>query len=390
VLEHFRSHPKQSLGVIAFNLPQQMRILDELERLRREHPEFEEFFRENRDEPFFVKNLENVQGDERDVIFLSVGYGPDETGRVAMRFGPLNRQGGERRLNVAVTRARFAMRLASSLRAHDIDLSRTNAVGVRLLRAYLDYAERGTIALLGAITEAGTHGFESSFEQEVFEELTRRGLTIHPQVGCSSFRIDLAIVDPHVPGRYVLGVECDGAAYHSSATARDRDRLRQEVLESLGWRFCRIWSTDWLRNREDQVRRVFEALDQACRKTPTPPTPERPISAEVNKEATPLSSERPPVTPRPAATHHFDSIDEVPDKILRDLLLEILQMCGATPEEELVRAVRGRLGFERTGSRIQERVATQINELLRLKRISRGADGRLQITSSQPERPSKI
>src|SRR5262249_35146588 len=153
------------------------------------------FFREGRDEPFFVKNLENVQGDERDVIFLAIGYGPDETGRVAMRFGPLNQQGGERRLNVAVTRAPRRMTVGSSMHAHDMDLSRTGARGVKLLRAYLDYAERGAEALRGAITAAGEREFDSPFEREVYEELTRRGLAIHPQVGCSGFRVDLAVVD---------------------------------------------------------------------------------------------------------------------------------------------------------------------------------------------------
>jgi hypothetical protein len=238
VMAHLRDHPAESLGVIAFSQRQQLRILDELERLRRAVPDLEQFFSDERDEPFFVKNLENVQGDERDVIFLGMGYGPDETGRVAMRFGPLNRQGGERRLNVAVTRARQRMTVVSSMRAQDIDLSRTGAVGARLLRAYLDYAERGTEALRWGVTEAGERDFDSPFEREVFEELSHRGLTLHRQVGCGGFRIDLAVVDPRAPGRYLLGVECDGATYHSSATARDRDRLRQQVLEGLG---CRPW-----------------------------------------------------------------------------------------------------------------------------------------------------
>src|SRR5205823_6539960 len=264
VIEHARQHPDGvSLAVIAFSQRQQMQVLDELERLRKEEPELEPFFREDREEPFFVKNLENVQGDERDVVILSVGYGPDETGRVALRFGPLNRQGGERRLNVAVTRARRRMTVVSSMHAHDIDLSRTNAIGVELLRAYLDYAERGSEALGAAITGTGEHGFDSPFEKEVYEELTRGGLTVHPQVGCSGFRIDLAIVDPKAPGRYLLGVECDGATYHSSATARDRDRLRQDVLEDLGWSICRVWSTAWLRDRAGQVLRVAHAMEKA-------------------------------------------------------------------------------------------------------------------------------
>jgi very-short-patch-repair endonuclease len=263
VLRHFREHPKQSLGVIAFGQHQQTCILDELDRLRRANPDLEDSFREDRDEPFFVKNLEIVQGDERDVIFLSVGYGPDETGRVAMNFGPLNKQGGERRLNVAVTRARERMTVVSSLRAQDIDLSRTTALGVQLLWAYLDYAERGPEALRAAIKEDSNRDFDSPFEREVHEELKRHDLQLHRQVGCGGFRIDLAVVDSRAPGRYLLGIECDGATYHSSATARDRDRLRQEVLEQLGWRICRIWSTDWLRDRAGQVRRVLAALEKA-------------------------------------------------------------------------------------------------------------------------------
>ncbi|HXG10904.1 MAG TPA: DUF4011 domain-containing protein [Gemmataceae bacterium] len=376
VLEHFRDHPEQSLGVIAFNLHQQMRIQDELEQLRRAHPEREEFFQEDRDEPFFVKNLENVQGDERDVIFLSVGYGPDETGRVAMRFGPLNQQGGERRLNVAVTRARQQVRLISSLRAPDIDLSRTNAVGVRLLRAYLDYAERGPSALAGAITEAGARGFDSPFEQAVCEELTRRGLTVHSQVGCSGFRIDLALVDADCPGRYLLGVECDGAAYHSSATARDRDRLRQEVLESLGWRICRIWSTDWLRDREGQVRRVLAALAKARQEAahPSPAAPAPP--APCPRAEAPGEPQEPAV---PAAVPSYRSIDDVPGDALRAAVLDVLRSCGNTGDEDLVKAVRAQLGFERTGPRIRERIETVIHELLRAGTICRTADGRLQV-----------
>jgi very-short-patch-repair endonuclease len=378
VLAHFRQRPTQSLGVIAFSQRQQMRILDELERLRRANPELEEFFRADRDEPFFVKNLENVQGDERDAIFLGIGYGPDDTGRVALRFGPLNRQGGERRLNVAVTRARRMMFVISSMHAHDIDLSRTGAIGAKLLRAYLDYAERGTAALPGAITGAGGHGFDSPFEQEVFEELTRQGLTVHPQVGCSGFRVDLAVVDPAAPGRYLLGIECDGASYHSSATARDRDRLRQEVLEGLGWRICRIWSTDWVRDRAAQVRRVQAALERAQREDPEPAR--TPAAPEV---ARPENGQREPVVAgsvsaaEPAALD-YESIDDVPEAELQRVVCAALQTFGATEEGELIQAVSRQLGFKRTGKRIQARIEECLEELTRLGQVSRTADQRLQ------------
>ena len=271
VMEHARTTPDRSLGVIAFSQRQQDRILDELEILRRANKESEEFFAAAREDAFFVKNLENVQGDERDVIMLSVGYGPDEAGKVMMRFGPLNRSGGERRLNVAVTRARHAMTVVASMTAADIDLSRTGAEGAKLLKAFLDYAERGPIALASAITEANQRGADSPFEQEVGDELARRGLTIHRQVGCGGYLIDLAITDAS-GGKYLLGVECDGATYHSAATARDRDRLRQAVLEGLGWRLVRVWSTDWVRDRAGQVNRVLTALEES-RKGPAPTAP---------------------------------------------------------------------------------------------------------------------
>jgi very-short-patch-repair endonuclease len=379
VLAHFRQSPDESLGVIAFSQRQQLRILDELEQLRRANPDLEEFFREDRAEPFFVKNLENVQGDERDVIFLGIGYGPDETGRVAMRFGPLNRQGGERRLNVAVTRARRRMAVVSSIRAHDIDLSRTGAYGAKLLRAYLDYAERGPEALPGAITGAGEHAFDSPFEQEVYEELNRRGLTVHPQVGCSGFRIDLAVVDPRAPGRYLLGVECDGATYHSSATARDRDRLRQEVLESLGWWICRIWSTDWLRDRLGQVQRVQAALEKAQHERAAPPR------APAAPETTPPAegfSEKAAVRTVPVtspATRSYASIEEVPEAVLRELLCSSLHTFGATEANELAQAVARQLGFKRTGRRIQARIEACLEGLIRAGQIRRAADQRLQM-----------
>lgn len=376
VLAHFRQFPKESLGVIAFSQRQQMRILDELEQLRKANPDLEEFFHESRDEPFFVKNLENVQGDERDAIFLGIAYGPDETGRVVMRFGPLNREGGERRLNVAVTRARSRMTVITSMRAADIDLSRTCAVGVKLLRAYLDYAERGTEALSGAITAAGEHGFDSPFEQEVYEELTRHGLALHPQVGCSGFRIDLAVVDPKAPGRYLLGVECDGATYHSSATARDRDRLRQEVLEGLGWQICRIWSTDWLRDPKSQVLRVLSALSKAQQHgVPVPPTSvPRPEIQSV--EALPDNAALPSV---PLS---YGSIEDVPDSVLYEVVCESLRTYFATQEEELIQSVTRQLGFKRTGTRISARIKASLESLIQAGKVSRTTDQRLQLAAS--------
>ncbi len=384
VLEHFREHPEESLGVIAFSQRQQLRILDELEHLRLANPDLEEFFGEGRDEPFFVKNLENVQGDERDVIFLSVGYGPDEVGGVIRHnFGPLNRHGGERRLNVAVTRARQRMIVVSSLRAENIDLSRTKAFGARMLRAYLDYAEHGPETLRAAITEDGDREFDSPFEREVQEELTRQRLTVHRQVGCGGFRIDLAVVDPSAPGRYLLGVECDGATYHSSATARDRDRLRQEVLESLGWHICRIWSTDWVRDRGAQVRRVLAALEKARRQPPPspPPSPTSPVPLPQEKHG-PESGGRSVVPTHPAPAN-YDSIDAVPSSTIKEELIRFLQAYGATESDDLIQALARRLGFKRVGKRIQARIEEEIEWLVRAGDVRRAADQRLQVPPGQ-------
>jgi very-short-patch-repair endonuclease len=385
VLAHFRAHPDQSLGVIAFSQRQQRAILDALERRRRACPELEGFFREDTQAPFFVKNLENVQGDERDVIFLAVGYGPDETGRVMMRFGPLNRQGGERRLNVAVTRAKHGMTVISSMRAEDMDLSKTKARGVHLLRDFLDYAERGLDAVKATITEDGERGFDSPFEREVAEELQRQGLTVRPQVGCSSFRIDLAVVDPRAPGRYLLGVECDGATYHSSATARDRDRLRQQVLEDLKWRICRVWSTDWLRDRNGQVQRVLEALRQAQAapvSVPAAPTaplpPAAPASTAVEAMADEMQEAAQPTEAR------FASIDDVPESTLRDEILRVVVQCGATEQGDLTQSVARALGFRRTGNKIQARIEAMIASLEGDGSLTRAADGRVRKAEKLP------
>jgi very-short-patch-repair endonuclease len=291
IFDHFSTNPQQSLGVIAFSETQMTAIDDAVRHLRTAKPEFERFFAENEPEPFFIKNLENVQGDERDVIFFSVGYGHDEAGKMLMNFGPLNRAGGERRLNVAVTRAKHKVKLVSSILPQDIDLARTQAKGAALLKNYLEYAQRGPSALAGINEFNPDVECDSPFEEEVCQALQARGLTVHSQVGCSGYRIDLAVVDDAHPGRYLLGIECDGKTYHSSKTARDRDRLRQTVLEDLGWRILRIWSSDWVRNREAQVMRVIEAL-AAAKTTPIEIADQTPLSAAAQEPQESLPVDR--------------------------------------------------------------------------------------------------
>lgn len=249
-----------SVGVVTFNAEQQKLIEDLLDAERRKDPEIEYHFAEERLEPVFVKNLENVQGDERDIMYFSITYGPHELGvPPSMNFGPMNRDGGQRRLNVAVTRARYELRVFSSLTPEEIDLSRTQAEGVRDLKHFMEFAERGPRALAEAVFGSiGT--YDSPFEKAVAEALTTRGWQVHPQIGVSRFRIDLGIVDPDLPGRYLAGLECDGATYHRSATARDRDKLREMVLRNLGWKIVRIWSTDWWLDPATALEKTDAAL----------------------------------------------------------------------------------------------------------------------------------
>lgn len=236
---------KRSIGIVTFNGEQQRLIENLLDQERRSHPELESFFDPTRrHEPVFVKNLENVQGDERDVILFSVAVGPDENGRTAAQVSSLNREGGHRRLNVAITRARRELVVFATLRPEQIDLSRTNARGVRDFKHFLEDAQRGARAIAEAFTPAGL-ATESPFEDAVKAALEGRGWELRPQVGVSSFRVDLGVVHPDAPGRYLAGIECDGATCHRSATARDRDRLREMILTDLGWTIHRAWSTEW-------------------------------------------------------------------------------------------------------------------------------------------------
>lgn len=252
-----------SMGVVTFNTEQQRLIEDLLDQERRLDPDLEPFFGVGCQEPVFVKNLETVQGDQRDVILLSIGYGPTEPGAqtMSMNFGPLNRQGGERRLNVAVTRATTEVLVFASFDASMIDLTRTSAQGVEDLKHYIDFAARGPVAL-GQATRllGGTSGYDSDFEEAVAEGLRRHGWTIRTQVGVSKFRIDLGVVHPDAPGRFIAGVECDGATYHSSPSARDRDRIRHIILEHLGWRLLRVWSTDFFLDPEVSIEKLHTRL----------------------------------------------------------------------------------------------------------------------------------
>ena len=261
VLDHYETNPDLSLGVATFNIQQRDLIQDEIERLQKENSWFEEQIKrtDNSHEPFFVKNLENVQGDERDVIFISTTYGPDKnSGKVYQRFGPLNRPTGWRRLNVLITRAKKRVEIFSSMTPSDIIDTPQTSLGVRSLKGYLEYAKIKKIPEYGEITGKEP---DSDFEIAVAKSLHKYGYRTEYQIGVTGFFIDIGVYNPNRSGEFILGIECDGALYHSGKSIRDRDILRQRILESKGWVIHRVWSTDWFKNKQAQLEKLLKLLD---------------------------------------------------------------------------------------------------------------------------------
>jgi len=279
-IEHHLLHrPEESLGVVAMNVKQAEQIERALEQLAKQNPALQEARDRNdkTDEPLFIKNLENVQGDERDVIYISNTYGPMEVGgKVPQRFGPITGGDGWRRLNVLYTRSKKRMQVFASFGAGDLLLTGTSSRGLQALRDFLQFAESGRMPHIRESERAP----DSDFEVAVIEALERHGYQCEAQVGVAGFFIDLAVRDPGQPGRYLMGIECDGAAYHSAKSARDRDRLRQSVLEQLGWRIRRIWSVDWFRNARLQIEPLLQEL-ASLRTEPTQEQIESPAEEQV-------------------------------------------------------------------------------------------------------------
>jgi superfamily I DNA and/or RNA helicase len=248
----------KSLGVIAMGIGQQDCIRECLHERLKIHPDLVEFLDEEKSGGLFIKNLENVQGDERDIIFLSIGYGKNPEGKFFQRFGPINQEVGHRRLNVAVTRAKEKVYVFSSFHFTDIRIDEKSKKGVRFLQSYLKYAETGEIdRSIGNSFEK----CESPLEEQIMKALQDLGYTVRSQIGCSNYRIDLGIVHPKQQDKFILGIECDGAMYHSAQTARERDRLRQQILENMGWKIHRIWSRDWWRNKNNEIHKIKMKLE---------------------------------------------------------------------------------------------------------------------------------
>jgi very-short-patch-repair endonuclease len=371
-----------SLGVGTLNLRQQMAILDELEIRRRNGPAIEPFFDRSGPEPFFVKNLENIQGDERDAIFLSITYGKGIDGRLRYNFGPLNRENGWRRLNVLITRARRQMRVFSSIRDHDINPAGATSDGPRLLREFLAYAEHRRLESSRAVALGDA---ESPFEQDVCQELMNRGVQVQSQVGACGYRIDIGVRDPDVPGRFVCGIECDGMAYHSLETVRDRDRLRQQVLEDRGWTIHRVWSTDWFKDRKGQIDRLMKAIEQSrtqAKVEDQQAQEERLVEARVSAVEAPPAT---PPAPEPAeykralapqyVAHQFkiapsgELLDARPE-VLVEMVVAVVNHEGPVHETDLIGRICDAWDTS-AGSRIKGAIQAAASAAARQKRVQK-------------------
>jgi very-short-patch-repair endonuclease len=379
VMNHARIAPDLSLGVVAFSAAQRRAIVDELEMSRRQSAQTEEFFTAHPNEPFFVKNLENVQGDERDVMFISVGYGRNQQGRMLMRFPTLGSEGGERRLNVLITRAKRRCEVFSSITDEDIDLDRAHGQGVAAFKLFLRYARTGDLDM----SQPTGREFDSVFEEQVADALTRRGYLVKQQVGQSGFFIDLAVVDPERPGRYLIGIECDGAAYHSSRAARDRDRLRQAVLEDHGWTIHRIWSTDWFKQPDAQLRETIKAIEATQRdaesempRESTDTIVEPTVSIARTFPSTSVAQTQEAVISVPYGEASFavstrHDIHEVSVEYLTGIIRRIIEFEAPIHEDEIVIRVRTLWGQKRAGGRIQSAVQRGLRTIDQIPGISR-------------------
>lgn len=263
VIEHLKNRKSRSLGVATFSMAQKSAIEDKLMHSQETRELISEYNKIHANEKFFVKNIETIQGDERDSIFISVGYGKSVgSASKTISFGPLSQQNGDRRLNVLISRAKYQCKVFSSIHYFDIDTDGNQNQGVAKLKAFLKYAETGEMDTPKITGE----DYDSEFERSVASELTKIGYEVVCQVGSAGFKIDLAIKCPDYPGKYLCGIECDGATYHSSLSARERDRIRQEILESKGWKILRIWSTDWFRNKELEIGKIDKNIKGLSRR----------------------------------------------------------------------------------------------------------------------------
>jgi very-short-patch-repair endonuclease len=370
VLQQATQRPSETLGVITMGVKHAQRLEAAIDAALKERPDLAAFFDDSRTERFFVKNIERVQGDERDAIILSVGYGKDRSGKLPYRFGPLLTEGGERRLNVAITRARQRMTLVSSFEHRDMDPNRSQARGVELLRLYLQYAaSQGKI-----LGETGHSSVPlNPFEADIYDTLTAKGIPLLPQWGVSRYRIDLVAQHPQKSERFVLAIECDGASYHSAPTARDRDRLRQQQLEALGWRFHRIWSIDWFIRREEEIKRAVAAFQAAVEHADHIDTQkDKPVHSAPKQNKVTQSERLEQPEPETSPSNQRGQRPNVPQRSkigdytqaeLVALIRWILSDGCLQTDDQICAEMVQELGFKRRGVRIEEAVRAALKKV---------------------------
>lgn len=342
VISYYQKFPDKTLGVATFSTRQQEAIRHEVDILLRDNPEVEMLMRPANGEHFFVKNLETVQGDERDTMLISIGYGFDENSRLSRNFGPLNQSGGERRLNVLITRARERCVVFSNFRGADLQVDSDSSSGIAALAKFLTYAEdRSSLTCSTTPAVLDDSGY---FPGSVGVMLEDRGFTIARNVGCAGFRIDLAILDPKDPGVYLAGILCDGPNYWSSEVTRDRDRLRIQVLEGLGWNLIRVWSAEWFQHPVSCTKILLDYLEEVQKPLELVVEPEVVPVKKVKAAASPaLAKKEPTKTTSPVYSkvdlepyvscvecelvkyHQFAS---VPDHVLATAILQIVSVEG--------------------------------------------------------------
>ena len=376
VVDRLRDGSGRSLGVIAFNSTQAAAISEELDLLRAQHPDLEPLFAGDRLDAVFVKHLEAVQGDERDVIVFSIGYGRDAKGSFTMNFGPLNKDGGQRRLNVAVTRAREQVEVVASVRSVDFTLSEAASSGARLLRDYIAYAETGGATIVPADDDDTEPEWQSPLEEQVGLAIESLGYHAEPQVGAGRFRIDIGVRSRARDGRYLLGIECDGHGYAATPTARDRERLRHEVLDGLGWgQIHRIWSLDWVRNRAAEIERLKAALAAAAERdalradtfeppVPAPaPTPPREPPRERVERVVPELAGSAAAAQLPwtrvykrarlgTPTRYYEFHETVNRREQTDMLIELIDVEAPVNIDYAIRRLAEAWGLQRAGHRV--------------------------------------
>ena len=344
----------RSFGVVTFSMAQKNLIEDLIEKRRAENVDADAFFDDSNEDAFFVKNLENVQGDERDVIVFSVCYAPDANGRFLMNFGPLNRQGGERRLNVAVTRAREQVVVFSSVHGSQIDLDKTNAVGVKHLREFLEYAEQEE-----KVSAVDNNRTDAPIMSEVFEFLSAKGYKCKAGVGTSNRKIDIAVCSLFDNGKehYILGIVGDGPEYGSDFTVRDRDSLRVQVLQSLGWNVFRLWSVDWRLDRNRTEKRLLEALDKVKNDLCVCLPKKIMLADEVKERA---------LRPNPIVVNMVlkregkRDLESVSDEELRKMRDDIVKDFGKCSNDAVYREIVHRLGYSILSSKARKILESRI------------------------------